>query len=117
MVKKMQAERESQADHWPPPALLWMSGLTAPMTVGASFLWAAHAHQDGWVWLVPALIYLVIPLGGRLGGGGPWGGGGANPRGAKKAWLRAEAWSRWAVELFVPLQLTAVVSGAWLVSV
>jgi len=112
MVKKMQAERESQADHWPPPALLWMSGLTAPMTVGASFLWAAHAHQAGWVWLVPALIYLVIPLGDWLVGVDR-----RNPTQAQKASLRAEAWSRWAVELFVPLQLTAVVSGAWLVSV
>src|SRR6218665_2484399 len=109
MVKKMQAERESQADHWPPPALLWMSGLTAPMTVGASFLWPAHAHQAGWVWLVPALIYLVIPLGDWLVGVDR-----RNPTQAQKASLRAEAWSRWAVELFVPLQLTAVVSGALL---
>lgn len=108
----MQSRRESRFGSWPPPALLWMSGLSVPLAVVASFIWAAQTRQAGWVWLVPAMIYIVIPLGDWLVGVNR-----RNPSTAQKDSRRDEIWSRWAVDLFMPLQLAAVVAGAWLVSV
>jgi alkane 1-monooxygenase len=87
---------------------LWPSAIVVPILPFLSYGIVSQSHAEGWWWLAPGLVFILIPLVDIFGGddvGNP-------PEGIAKA-LQSDRYYRWLTFLYLPLQIGGLVLGAW----
>ncbi|WP_327731269.1 alkane 1-monooxygenase [Streptomyces sp. NBC_00487] len=88
---------------------LWLLGLVLPVFPFAEWgLAAATGHGFFW-WLLPPVVFGVIPLVDLLVGKDS-----DNPPDSVLAWLESDRYYRWCTYLFLPLQYAGLVLACWL---
>ncbi|GAA3396242.1 alkane 1-monooxygenase [Cryptosporangium minutisporangium] len=87
---------------------LWPSAIMVPILPFLSYGIVSQTGVEGWWWLTPGLVFVLIPLVDMVGGddvGNP-------PEDAAKT-LQADRYYRWLTYLYLPLQLGGLVLGSW----
>ncbi|GAA2624510.1 alkane 1-monooxygenase [Paractinoplanes durhamensis] len=87
---------------------LWPSAIVVPLLPFVSYGIVARTGLQGWWWLTPAVVFVIIPIIDIFGGddvGNP-------PEDIAKA-LQSDRYYRRLTYLYLPLQLGGLVLGAW----
>ncbi|MEU4235863.1 alkane 1-monooxygenase [Actinoplanes sp. NPDC026619] len=87
---------------------LWPSAIVVPLLPFVSYGIVDRTGLQGWWWLTPGVVFVLIPVIDIFGGddvGNP-------PEDVAKA-LQSDRYYRWLTYLYLPLQLAGLVLGAW----
>jgi alkane 1-monooxygenase len=87
---------------------MWPAALMVPVLPFLSYGIARHSGVDGWWWLTPGLVFVVIPVVDLFGGDDV-----GNPPDDVVSAPPADRYYRWLTFLYLPLQFGGLVLGAW----
>lgn len=87
---------------------MWPSAIAVPVLPYVSFGIVDQTGAEGWWWLTPVLVFVVIPIVDALGDDDL-----ANPPEELAKALQADRYYRWLTYLYLPLQFGGLVLGAW----
>ncbi|TQS42266.1 alkane 1-monooxygenase [Cryptosporangium phraense] len=87
---------------------LWPSAIVVPILPFLSYGIVSQTGVQGWWWLTPLLVFVVIPLVDMIGGDDV-----GNPPEDAAGGLQADRYYRWLTFLYLPLQFGGLVLGSW----
>ncbi|MFI5956612.1 alkane 1-monooxygenase [Cryptosporangium sp. NPDC051539] len=87
---------------------LWPSAVVVPILPFLSYGIVSQTGVQGWWWLTPLLVFVLIPLVDLVGGDDV-----GNPPEEAARGLQADRYYRWLTFLYLPLQLGGLVLGCW----